>query len=104
MTLTAIDKGKRKAIPEIHEEAFKSGSGSSSASSSDSDTSSDSDSEEDEITPEYLESLLEKARQNAAASRGVRQNNNGAHEEDVIKLHESTKEYVVSRFCISSMS
>ncbi|KAI0042480.1 Fcf2-domain-containing protein [Auriscalpium vulgare] len=74
MALTALDKGKGKAMPEDREHEQSSSSSSSgsepnSSSESDSDSSDDSasDSEED-ITPEYLESLLDKARQNAAGS------------------------------------
>jgi hypothetical protein len=93
--MTALDKGKRKAVPEKHEPS-ESDSSSSSASSSDSDsTSVESDSEDEIITPEYLESLLDRARKNAAASRITRQHDNGEHEEDVIKLPRS-KAYVLA--------
>jgi hypothetical protein len=92
MALTALDKGKRKDSPETHEDLSESHSGSSSASSSEPDTSSESESE-DEITPEYLESLLEKARKNAA-SRSMRQTNDDVHEDDIIKLSGSTQEWV----------
>ena len=71
MSAAALDKGKGKALPEEQEhlEAEEDvSSASSSASDSDtdseSDTSDSSDSEE-EITQEQLDSLLEKARQNA---------------------------------------
>lgn len=44
---------------------------------------------EDEITQEYLESLLDRARQNVASSSGSRVNNDG---EDVITLDRSAEE------------
>jgi hypothetical protein len=91
MVLTALDKGKGKAIQATHQELSESGNSSASVSSSESDTSSESGSEDD-ITPEYLESLIEKARQNAAASRKIRPNDNDVQEEDIIKLSGSTKE------------
>jgi uncharacterized Zn finger protein (UPF0148 family) len=96
MALTALDKGKGKAVPETHKETSESGSSSSSASSSDSDSSSSESESEDEVTPEYLESLLEKARQSAAVRHSARKNYNGAHEEEMIKLSGSTNEYVPS--------
>jgi hypothetical protein len=94
MVLTALDKGKGKAAPETHEEPSESDSSSSSSSSPDSDTSYSES--EDEITPEYLESLLEKARQSAAASGNTRKSDNHVQEEDMLILSESAKEYVPS--------
>ena len=90
MALAVLDKGKAKVVHETSES-----DGSSSFSSSGSDSCSASESE-DEITPEYLESLLGKARQNAAARRITRQSDNATHEEDMIKLPGSTNEQVTS--------
>lgn len=84
MPLGALDKGKGKAIPEPTSSASSS-SGSGSESSSSEDTESESDSE-DEITPEYLESLLQKARQNVAST------SRKSNEEEVIKLGGGSKE------------
>lgn len=78
MTATALDKGKGKLIPDEPEESA--GGPSPPVSEPESD---------DEITPEYLELLLERARQNAASSSGVRTGNN---EEDVIPLDGSAEE------------
>lgn len=86
MPLGALDKGKGKAIPEpTSSTSSSSGSGSGSESSSSEDTESESDSE-DEITPEYLESLLQKARQNVAST------SRKSNEEEVIKLGGGSKE------------
>jgi rhamnogalacturonyl hydrolase YesR len=91
MALTVLDKGKAKAI---HETSESDGSSSFSSSGSDSGSASES---EDEVTPEYLEALLGKARENAAARRTTRQSDNATHEEDMIKLPGSTNEQVTSR-------
>lgn len=67
-------------------------SSSSDDSDSDSDSSSSFDSEDDEpITQEYLDSLLEKARQNATllAEREDQQD-----KEDVLVLESSSQPYV----------
>lgn len=77
MTATAFDKGKGKLI---HDEE-------SADSPFAPPLELDSD---DEITPEYLESLLERARRNAASSSGARTTSND--EEDVITLEGSTEE------------
>ncbi|KIJ64479.1 hypothetical protein HYDPIDRAFT_111805 [Hydnomerulius pinastri MD-312] len=104
MSTATIDKGKQKArdglvplnqgngssqtFPSNHSE---SGSDSDSDSNS-SDSSSDSDSEDEEITPEYLQSLLEKARQNvreeAKRAKMLREEKQSAPfgEEEVIKI------------------
>ena len=71
MSAAVLDKGKGKALPQEQEhlEAEKyisSGSSSDSDTDSDSDSSNDSASDsEEEITQEQLDSLLERARQNA---------------------------------------
>ncbi|TFK40613.1 Fcf2 pre-rRNA processing-domain-containing protein [Crucibulum laeve] len=75
-------KGKEKAI-DLTEEADSSDSVSSSGSDSDS---SDSDSEP-EITQEYLDSLLEKAKQNAIASSRKNQ-------EAVVEFKENEAEII----------
>ncbi|RDX50271.1 Fcf2-domain-containing protein [Lentinus brumalis] len=76
MALAALDKGKGKArLEDLEDEEIDQneveGSESSSSSDSDSDSdSSDSDSDsdsEDDISPDVLDSLLAKARQNARA-------------------------------------
>ncbi len=73
MVVTTRSKGKERALPEdevphkIAEVSSANSSSSDSDSDSQSDTSEGSDSEE-EITQEFLDSLLEKARQNAASS------------------------------------
>jgi hypothetical protein len=103
MALTALDKGKGKLVPETHEETSESGSSSFSASSSDSDSSSSESESEDEVTPEYLESLLEKARQSAVARHSARKNDNDAHEEEMIKLPGSINEYVPSCLILYSL-
>ncbi|KAI0755418.1 Fcf2 pre-rRNA processing-domain-containing protein [Irpex lacteus] len=106
MSLTTLDKGKGRALPEdeehiLHEEEEDAGSSSSTSDSdseSDSDdtdasSSSDSDSNDsedsEEVTEDILNSLLEKARQSALASTS------GASgvvpfdgEEDVIQLEK----------------
>lgn len=100
MALTALDKGKGKAVPDTLEDTSGSDSSSSLASGSDSDGSTSESESEDEVTPEYLESLLEKARQSAVARHGARESDNGPHEEEMIKLPGSTNEYVSS--CLTS--
>lgn len=82
MALTALANGKGKLVLGGHE--VLAGSPSASSSESESDN-------EDEITPEYLESLLEKARQNAASSSGTRTDKNDT-QEDVITLNGSAKQ------------
>ncbi|EGN92132.1 hypothetical protein SERLA73DRAFT_79848 [Serpula lacrymans var. lacrymans S7.3] len=85
-----IDKGKSKAIPKIVQSALHDSS--TSTSDSDSDSSSDSsDSEKDkDITPEYLKSLIETARQNAIEKeRQMQISKDGAMEEDIIKVDDT---------------
>ena len=84
MAVTTLEKGKGRARPEDIEEDEVERTSAASASSEDSDSSdsdsdsdsssddsssdSDSDSESgDEVTQEFLDSLLERARQNARA-------------------------------------
>lgn len=94
MAVTIPDKGKEKALPE--DEEFDEGSSTSSDSDSDSDSdiSSDSDDSESEeaITEEYLESLLEQARQNAAASSSKTTASSAFVDEDIIKLGEEDEQ------------
>ena len=95
MSLGTLDKGKGKEILDP-QNSRKTGSNTSSNSNSNSDsdsnssedTESESDSE-DEITPEYLESLLEKARQNVASTSSK------FNEEEIIKLGGGSKEEYV---------
>lgn len=94
MPLTTLDKGKGKHIPDVDENPSDSVE-SSSSSSLESDSSSDLESEsEDEVTPEYLESLLEKARLSATSGDDPRKSIDVIHEEDVVKLSGSKKEWV----------
>lgn len=74
MPLGTLDKGKAN-LKEIQ----------NLDSGSSEDTESESDSE-DEITPEYLESLLEKARQNVTSI------SRKSNEEEIIKLDGGSKE------------
>ncbi|TFY78526.1 hypothetical protein EWM64_g5485 [Hericium alpestre] len=109
-TTTPKGKGKAKALPSsplaspslpaAHESSESSTS--SSASSSDSSSASDSDFDdsdsEDEITQEYLDSLLEKARQNILAKQGEGSSANLAEdftppaEEDILLLGDAKSE------------
>lgn len=120
MSFSTPDKGKGKALPEdiamedvSHSHTAPHASSSSSSSSSDStgsdsDTDSDSDSEselddddleesdiEDAVTPEYLASLLERARQNAAASARHNEgsgSSGGAMDDGIIELDDPQSE------------
>lgn len=101
MSVTSLDKGKGKALPEDIEVVSRSSSrsrSSSSSDSSDSDLDSDSSdtSSDEEITQEYLDSLLEKARKNAAralsAKQQSRDNDDFAEGDEVIKLDEEEDE------------
>ena len=98
MLSTTLGKGKRKAtVQQTSEKGFHdqlpSSPTSDSSSDSDSDSSSTSGSSssdsDEEITPEYLESLLEKARQNAA-----KQLSTAPEEEEVIVLQKDDLECV----------
>lgn len=115
MSLTTLDKGKGRALPEddehipLEEEENAGSSSSTSDSDSESDSDdgsdassssySDSDDSEDseEVTQDVLNSLLEKARQSALASTSGA---SGAvpfdGEEDVIQLEkDETDAYVI---------
>ncbi|TFY68809.1 hypothetical protein EVG20_g3403 [Dentipellis fragilis] len=99
MSLTTADKGKGKAAtpPDgLHESTSDSESDSDFATSSNS-SSSDSESEDtgDEITEEYLESLLEKARQRVIEKKkaaAVAVDETQLAEEDVLMLGDATSE------------
>ncbi|TFK52295.1 Fcf2-domain-containing protein [Heliocybe sulcata] len=79
-------KGKSKAIAQDELEVQLDYSGSESESLSDSE-SSDSDSDLSDITPEYLESLLSKARQNIASkAASAFLTTSPSNEEEVITL------------------
>ncbi|EIW80939.1 Fcf2-domain-containing protein [Coniophora puteana RWD-64-598 SS2] len=93
-SLSTLDKGKQKEIIE-HEEVADSDSEVSSVSSVSTDSDSDSDSDSDEeITPEYLESLLNKARQTAREAAETRKSQTLIEqvEEEVIKLDGTDEE------------
>ncbi|EPQ51000.1 Fcf2-domain-containing protein [Gloeophyllum trabeum ATCC 11539] len=105
--ITLADKGKAKALPEVEpvDETHNSGV-SASDSDSDSDSSSDSESDSadsdassenefDDTAPEYIESLLEKARQNIASQRTA-PNPTSGEEEEVIKLDSHPSERYAS--------
>lgn len=105
----STDKGKQKAIEtfegdyvELEEDEDAHSSTSSSDSDSDSDsnsstsadgTTSDSDTEE-EITPEYLQSLLDKARQEARRVKMLQEEKEADPfgEKDIIKLDDGEDE------------
>lgn len=90
-----LDKGKGKAT--IHELSTEDhAEEESSSSSSDSDSDSDSSDSDEEITPEYLESLLEKARQNASANPSTL-----TGEEEVITLQNDNLECVPNNLSTS---
>ncbi|KAA1469753.1 Fcf2-domain-containing protein [Dentipellis sp. KUC8613] len=99
MPLTSADKGKGKAVapPEdVHESTSESESDSEIASSSNS-SSSDSESEDsgDEITEEYLESLLEKARKRVIEKKKagtVVVDETQSAEEDILMLGDAASE------------
>ena len=106
MSLSFLDKGKRRALPEDEEPIPAEENASSSDSTSDSDsetdsevseTSSESD-EEDEITQDVLDSLLEKARQSASKSSSGASGVAFNGEEDVIQLEKDEKETYVSHY------
>ena len=104
MTPTALDKGKgrattqqsprqTRALPQLH--SASSSSSSDVESDSDSDSDSSSESSEDEITQEYINSFLEKAKQNALARKQLSATAPPQEEEDVIRLEgESSEPYV----------
>ncbi|KAI0662267.1 hypothetical protein C8Q70DRAFT_636015 [Cubamyces menziesii] len=114
MAISGLDKGKGRALPEELDtegaerttaratspsaasnssesdaDSDSSDSGSSS-SESEEDSDSDSDSEED-VTPEFLESLLAKARQNATRT-ATKQVASGNGEEEFIQLNSDDED------------
>lgn len=97
MATQATLTGKGKALPDDQIEDFSvegsssSGSDTSSDSDSDSDASGSdtSDSDEEEITEEYLESLLDKARQSISSRQPARDLHT---EEEVIQLGSGEQE------------
>lgn len=114
MSTDALDKGKQKAVEafegdfvtlEQDDDAYLSTSSSDSGSDSDSNSStstnsmSDSDSDtEEEVTPEYLQSLLDKARRNVREeARRVNmlqeeKETDGFGEEEIIKIGDGEEE------------
>ena len=108
MSLSTLDKGKRRALPEDEEPIPAEENASSSDSTSDSDSDSETDSEvsetssesdeEDEITQDVLDSLLEKARQSASKSSSGASGVAFNGEEDVIQLEKDEKETYVSHY------
>ncbi|KAF8964203.1 Fcf2 pre-rRNA processing-domain-containing protein [Flammula alnicola] len=88
----STDEGKEKAI-DLTQEEHPSEDSNSDSSSSDSDSSLEDSESEDEITQEYLDSLLEKARQNAEAAEKLLQATpeNPDKEEEVITLADETQ-------------
>jgi len=95
MALTSADKGKGRAIaPVLPTQESSPRSASSSSSSSSSDDGSNS-SDDDEISQEYINSFLEKAKQNAVARRLEQENcifQLPEEEEDVIQLERDAPE------------
>lgn len=99
MASSVTIKGKEKAVPhnyvgdaDVEERASATSSDSSSESESDSDSdASDHDSDdlesesEDEITEEYMNSLLEKAKE---AARANKQSSTRFEEQEVIQLND----------------
>ncbi|KZP33516.1 Fcf2-domain-containing protein [Athelia psychrophila] len=81
-------KGKGKAISQNELSDSESGSEETYSSAASSDSDSDS---EDEITPEYLEALLQKARLSAAAAQ-LKLHDAGSQEEEIINLGSSVQE------------
>ncbi|TCD70564.1 hypothetical protein EIP91_002910 [Steccherinum ochraceum] len=102
MAPTSMTKGKGKAVEASSSTlgATSSSAASSSNSDSDSDLSSsesDSESSDDEISQEYLNSFLEKARQNALARQKEKEKSEVVRvdedkEEDVIQLEKEPEE------------
>ncbi|KAG6827420.1 hypothetical protein H0H92_011868 [Tricholoma furcatifolium] len=93
LSTTPSRKGKEKAV-ELPLSASSSTSSSESERSSDSSDSDLSDSDSDDpVTPEYLESLLNKARQNyAAAAAKEDASTSFTREEEVIGLEEDASQ------------
>ncbi|EMD40069.1 hypothetical protein CERSUDRAFT_132859 [Gelatoporia subvermispora B] len=94
MALTALQKGKGKALPDdigdtrSEKAASEHSSDSESSDDSGSDSSSAIDSE-DEVTQEFLESLLEKAKRNAEQKASAA-HSTPSGEEDVMQLLDET--------------
>ncbi|KAJ8453827.1 hypothetical protein ONZ51_g13381 [Trametes cubensis] len=114
MAVSALDKGKGRALPEeldtegaerttaratspsvasnSSESDADSDSSDSSSSSSESEEDSDFDSDsEEDVTPEFLESLLAKARQNATRT-ATKQVASGNGEEEFIQLNSDDED------------
>ncbi|OCH88696.1 Fcf2-domain-containing protein [Obba rivulosa] len=96
MSLTALQKGKGRALPDEEVEeppsedvALVLDSESSEESDSDSDLESSASDSEEEITQEFLNSLLEKARRNAQEKSSASRSQAGG-EEDVMHLLDET--------------
>ena len=111
MSVTSLDKGKQKALPEEIEVTSRPSSRSGSYSSSDSSSSnSDSDSDsstDDEITQEYLDSLLEKARRNvaqASSSKGQPEDNFAGGDEVIQLDGEEEEKCVIQHYFIVPLS
>lgn len=117
MSTDVLDKGKQKAVEAFERDVVAleqdndarssassdpvsdSGSDSDSNSSTSTDSTSESDSDsEEEVTPEYLQSLLDKARRNAREeARRVKmlqeeKETDGFGEEEVIKIGDGEEE------------
>ena len=100
MALTTLEKGKGKELletekdrEELNEESPQASSDLETDSDLDLSSSDDSDSE-DEVTPEMLDALLERARQNAQASSS-KSSTSGIvtfREEDLIQLGQGEDE------------
>lgn len=87
MSLTSSLATKGKGKPIVPQDHLESSSDSNSSTNSSSDSDSDlSDSDSDIVTPEYLESLLEKARKNYAAAAAQKNNEEVEPEEQIITL------------------
>ncbi|KAH9980006.1 Fcf2 pre-rRNA processing-domain-containing protein [Lactifluus volemus] len=88
----SLDPEDFSGSPEVSGSSSSSSS-SASESESDPDTDSSEDEEEDEISPEYLDSLLEKARANIAAKlEHDTSNHHGDVLDDVIRLDDQESE------------
>ena len=104
MTLSAQQKGKGKLLPQEERAKFSRSPSPSSASSSPSSSSysssesesdgEDSSEDEDNVSQEYLDSLLEKARRSIAskAKQNAVANKGDVLEEDVIVLDDPETE------------
>lgn len=101
ITSASTRKGKARADPIPSKSQATSSSSDSDSESGSSSSSSESESEE-EITPDYLESLLEKARQNVS-SAAVSQDTSSGHlgEAEIIQLgNGEAEQYAIhSRSC-----